>query len=156
MSPRTSLITRYDSQLWLSSSGALPNYRAWYLYFVNQSTSRYDNSVMNNICAVGIVRAYLSSRVYILNNRGSHTGYWLSRAAIIIWEFADIAISACSMLFFVCSNVCILDINFMPTFRDFYIFTEKPAFCCREENVVASIEVYVTSYSFKSRYLIQS
>lgn len=84
MSLRVSLIARYGPRSWLSSSGALPNYRAWHLYFVNQSTSRYDNSVMNNICAVGVVRAYLSSRMYVPSNRGSHTGYWLSRAAIII------------------------------------------------------------------------
>lgn len=116
MSLRVSLIARYEPGLRLSSSGALPNYRAWHLYFVNQSTLRYDNSVMNNICAVGVVRAYLSSHVCVPGNRGSHAGYWLSRAAIIIiWEFSLTLLfqHAAVMFFFTRSNVCILDINFV-------------------------------------------
>lgn len=79
---------------------ALSNYRIWHLCFVNQSTLRYDNSSMNNICAVGIVRAYLSSNMHAPSNRSSHTGYWLSRKAIIV------SCKLLSMLQFQCAAVC--------------------------------------------------
>lgn len=68
---------------------------------------------MNNICVIGVVRAYLSFRVYIPRNRGSHTGYWLSRAAIIIWEFADIAISTCCGGFSLYAQTCVLWIEML-------------------------------------------
>lgn len=105
MSLSVSLIARYDPRSWLSLSGALPNYRV-HLYFVNQSTSRYDNSVMNNICAVGVVRAYLSSRVCLaIEVRTPDIGYQEQYNHMRV--LADIVISAYyNMLLSIPSNIC--------------------------------------------------
>lgn len=82
--------------------------RAWHLCSVNQSTLRYDNSSMNNICAIGVVRAYLSSGVYV------RAAIWGFAGRILVIKNGHNCVRV--LRFFVRANVAgIPQINFAST-----------------------------------------